>query len=111
MFLVLVLVAMACGPVIVCGDSASGAPIDETLSSEAGGAAVVEMVCARLEASCIFPDDKLFLRRLAFVQSADGTSPDTYAKGYYGGIWKVTFSYLRTFCSIASYCVHKLFAN
>lgn len=39
--------------------------------------------------SCIFSDDRLFMRRLAYVETRDGTLYDTYSTSYNGGIWKV----------------------
>ena len=62
---------------------------DATLIPEAKGAEVVEMTVDKIEASCIFPEDKLLLRRLAYVESNDGVHPDTFRKGYFGGIWQV----------------------
>ena len=62
---------------------------DQTLEPEANGAGVVEAVIAKIEASCVFSDDKMFTRRLAYVESADGAHPDTFRPGYYGGIWQV----------------------
>lgn len=40
--------------------------------------------------SCLFNNDRLFLRRLAYVESRDGTDPKTYRQGYDGGIWQVS---------------------
>ncbi|XP_022091887.1 uncharacterized protein LOC110979972 [Acanthaster planci] len=37
----------------------------------------------------IFPSDHGFLRRVAWVESKDGTDPNTYRAGYHGGIWQV----------------------
>ena len=53
------------------------------------GNEVVEAVVDRITSSCIFPDDKEYLRRLAYVESTDGSQPDTYRSGYHGGIWQV----------------------
>ncbi|XP_072042533.1 uncharacterized protein [Amphiura filiformis] len=39
--------------------------------------------------SGIFPKDNDFLRRIACVESKDGTHPNTYRAGYDGGIWQV----------------------
>ena len=50
---------------------------------------MVEAVVDRIEASCIFSDDKQYMRRLAYVESSDGTHPKTYRDGYDGGIWQV----------------------
>ena len=38
---------------------------------------------------CIFSEDRLFLRRLAYVVSRDGTGTATYRPGFNGGIWQV----------------------
>lgn len=60
--------------------------IDLTEQPGATGAAVVEATVERIQASCIFGDDKLFLRRLAYVLTSDGLAGNTDANG---GIWKV----------------------
>ena len=39
--------------------------------------------------TCIFPDDKQFVRRMAYVETNDGQVADTYPDDYNGGIWKV----------------------
>ena len=62
---------------------------DQTVTPEGKGSEVVEMTVDRIEASCIFPEDKLLMRRLAYVESNDGLHPDTYRKNYHGGIWQV----------------------
>ncbi|ESN97759.1 hypothetical protein HELRODRAFT_193192 [Helobdella robusta] len=63
--------------------------VDETLVERARGFAVVQSVCAKINLACIFPEDKLILRRIAYVESNDGLDGDAYQPGYYGGIWKV----------------------
>ena len=40
--------------------------------------------------TCIFPDDKEFVRRMAYVETQDGQDADTYPDDYDGGIWKVS---------------------
>jgi len=62
---------------------------DGTLTPGGSGSQLVESSCDRIQASCIFDDDKLLLRRIAYVESQDGLSPDTYRDGYHGGIWQV----------------------
>ena len=64
---------------------------DETLKAYAKGHDVVEAVLDRLSMLCVFPDDKLLMRRIAYIESADGASPETFRQGYYGGIWQVCF--------------------
>jgi hypothetical protein len=78
------------GLVVLVATVASAAGTgDQTIQPGATGAGVVEAVCSRLETSCVFPDDKLFTRRLAYVESSDGLESDTFRSGYYGGIWQV----------------------
>lgn len=68
---------------------------DKTLVPNAFGADVVEAVVNIVRESCLFADDRRFLRRLAYVESQDGTAPNTFRNGYYGGIWQVL---LLLFC-------------
>ena len=42
-----------------------------------------------LSIRCIFSEDRLFLRRLAYVMSRDGADSATYRPGFDGGIWQV----------------------
>lgn len=64
--------------------------LDQTRLAGATGASVVESVVSLIRESCLFADDKRFLRRLAYVQSRDGTDPKTYGRSnYHGGIWQV----------------------
>ena len=72
------------GALLISGQS-------DIVTPGAKGAVVVETVCNVLEASCIFEDDKLFTRRLAYVESEDGENKETFRPGYYGGIWQVSF--------------------
>ncbi|XP_046567540.1 serine-rich adhesin for platelets-like [Haliotis rubra] len=62
---------------------------DQTRVPGASGEEVVEAVVSRIRESCTFSHDKLFLRRLAYVETHDGTDPKTYRPGYDGGIWQV----------------------
>ncbi|XP_005107396.1 uncharacterized protein LOC101857673 [Aplysia californica] len=63
---------------------------DLTRVPEAEGALVVSASLALIQGSCVFSHDFLFLRRLAYVASSDGTSPNTYRPGYHGGIWQIS---------------------
>ena len=49
---------------------------------------MVEACVRKLQETDIFPDDKRFLRRIAFVMSRDGNSP--YQLQSDGGIWQVS---------------------
>ena len=62
---------------------------DETLTAGASGSAVVHAIVRRIEDSNIFPSDNRLLRRIAYVESKDGTDSGTYRSGYHGGIWQV----------------------
>ena len=64
---------------------------DMTRVPNSNGADVVEAVVNIIRESCLFADDKRFLRRLAYVESEDGMSPNTYRQGYHGGIWQVNY--------------------
>ena len=61
--------------------------VDRTLQREATGPDVVRAVSNKIQA--VFGDDKQFLRRIAFVESKDGTDRNTFRPGYHGGIWQV----------------------
>jgi len=63
---------------------------DQTRVAGTSGAVIVEAVTHAISDSCVFPNDHRFLRRLAFVKTADGTWPDTYRLGFDGGIWQVS---------------------
>lgn len=53
------------------------------------GAAVVKDVVDTINSLGIFPNDKKFLCRVAWVESRYGLARGTYRRGYYGGIWQV----------------------
>ena len=75
---------------IVFVSSISSERVDDTRVPETGGADVIEAVLDQLESSCVFPEDKLFLWRLAQVETVMGAPSETYADPeYHGGIWKV----------------------
>ena len=61
--------------------------VDLTLQREASGSNVVRAAVNRIQAVLNF--DQQLLRRIAFVESRDGTDTDTYRPGYNGGIWQV----------------------
>ena len=75
--------------------------VDLTITNKATGSDVVEAVVDLIRQSCIFADDRLLLRRIAKVETNDGTSPYTFEHNkakFYGGIWQVITSF--TFCRI-----------
>ena len=62
---------------------------DGTLLAKNFGAEVVKATVEKIQESGIFADDNHFLRRVAYVESKDGTDSRTYRDGYHGGIWQV----------------------
>lgn len=67
---------------------------DKTRTPGEKGSDVVEAVVNLIKNSCIFPNDRMYLRRLAYVETADGLSLNTYRPGYYGGIWQVGLAFI-----------------
>ncbi|XP_076454604.1 uncharacterized protein LOC143289502 [Babylonia areolata] len=63
---------------------------DAALTAGTYGAPVVNSVVSRIRSNCIFSEDRLFLRRTAYVMSRDGVDSNTYRNGFDGGIWQVT---------------------
>ena len=76
---------------------------DLTRTPQSQGTDVVEASVALVEESAIFPNDNQFLRRLAWVESQDGTRIDTYRSGYFGGIWQVDDTVLLASQDVADY--------
>jgi hypothetical protein len=68
---------------------AARADADPMLTPRENGTRLVEAVVERIDATCVFPDDKLLGRRIAFVESRDGTAFHTFRDGYHGGIWQL----------------------
>jgi len=61
--------------------------VDLTLTEKATGRAVVDAVVDIISQSCVFDNDRLMLRRIAYVETTDGTASHTFTRG--GGIWQV----------------------
>ena len=53
------------------------------------GASVVKAVVDKINSVGIFPNDRKFLCRIAWVESKYGSARGTYRPDYYGGIWQV----------------------
>ena len=58
--------------------------VDLTLTERATGKAVVDAVVDIITQSCVFDNDRLMLRRIAYAETRDGTDGSTG-----GGIWQV----------------------
>ncbi|XP_076454779.1 uncharacterized protein LOC143289621 [Babylonia areolata] len=67
-----------------------GQGYDAAVTSGSRGAAVVNSVVNRIRSNCIFSDDRMFLRRTAYVMSRDGRDNATYRHGFDGGVWQVS---------------------
>lgn len=63
--------------------------VDRTREDRAKGADIVQAVVDVIREKCIYPNDRLFLRRLAYVESRDGLDINTFRPNFYGGIWQV----------------------
>ena len=64
---------------------------DLTRTPESAGEDVVKATISIIHEACIFDNDYLFLRRLAYVTSDNGLDPGTYREGFHGGIFQVRF--------------------
>ena len=62
---------------------------EAVLEEGSNGTAVVLLSIAHIQQAAIFPDDNEMLRRIAYVETRDGSDPGTYSEGNYGGIWAV----------------------
>jgi hypothetical protein len=63
--------------------------VDRTRQDRAVGPDIVQAVVDIIRESCIYPNDRVFLRRLAYVESRDGKNSNTFRPNFYGGIWQV----------------------
>ena len=63
------------------------AAVDLTVTEKATGSAVVNAVVDIISQSCVFDNDRLMLRRIAYAETRDGTASYTFTNG--GGIWQV----------------------
>ena len=70
---------------------------DMTKTEGATGIDVVFATVLRIQESGVFSDDNRFLRRVAFAESKDGITPDTFGaiSSYNGGIWQVDEAILQ----------------
>ena len=62
---------------------------DLTIVAGTIGEDVVDSVIDKIKDSCVFQNDYLFLKRLAYVNSHYGQNAHTYRSGYDGGIWQI----------------------
>ena len=85
MLLVLLAIVHLCS----CQDTSQGTDHDLTELAGANGSSAVLLAVARIQQSGAFGSDNGLLRRIAYVETRDGTSNDTFRDGYYGGIWAV----------------------
>ena len=77
---------------------------DDIIEQEgSSGTAVVLLSVTRIRQSGIFASDNGLLRRIAYVETRDGTDPATYREEFDGGIWAVTESAFRDTTNIIEY--------
>ena len=69
----------------------------QDLTTQVGtyGTSVVTATVSRIQQSGIFSSDNELLRRIAYVETRDGTDPETYRDEYDGGIWAVDLDLLE----------------
>ena len=81
------------GALLICNYSvsiAAGSATDLTRVPESAGEDVAIATLAIIQEACIFQNDFMFLRRLAFVLTNNGMAPKTYGRpDFHGGIWQV----------------------
>ena len=68
---------------------------DQTIANNANGSDVVEAVIAKIYSSHIFEPDHRFLRRLAYVETMDGTNNNALMGLETGGIWALEHCKLK----------------
>ena len=90
-----VLIAVAALFALLSAQCTAGQPEAAILQEGGNGSAVVLLAIARLQQSGIFADDNELLRRIAYVETRDGTAENTYRQGYNGGIWAVDENVFR----------------
>lgn len=76
---------------------------DLTVTDRATGDEVVEAVVDLIHQACIFDDDRLLLRRIAYAETQDGTAANTFLKDgvtFYGGIWQVWCMYVNLYPTV-----------
>lgn len=85
MFLAMVLVAG-----LACQFLPRSTACSRSIYEQGGkGASVVRAVVDKINRLGIFPNDRKFLCRIAWVESRYGIASGTFRTGYYGGIWQV----------------------
>ena len=78
---------------------------DLTLMPGAKGGGVVETTCDLITARCVFVEDKMLTRRVAFTESGDGNDNDTFRDGYFGGIWQASNRRRLSLKRVESVCI------
>ena len=78
--------------VLICsllGNPVFSQSVDLTLTPGSSGSDVVAACVSLVTQLQIFPSDNGILRRIAYVETHDGTDEDTYPSDYHGGIWNL----------------------
>lgn len=69
---------------------AASKAVDRTRTEGATGSDVVQTVVDIIGQKCIFKNERLFVRRMAYVESDDGRDKSAFQPGFFGGIWRVS---------------------
>ena len=75
--------------IFICLPGVKAQGQDLTRTPGSSGTPVVLATVGLIRESGVFQDDRQLLRRIAWVESRDGTDSQTYRQGYHGGIWQV----------------------
>ena len=78
--------------IFICLPGVKAQGQDLTRTPGSSGTPVVLATVGLIRESGVFQDDRQLLRRIAWVESKDGTDSRTYRQGYHGGIWQVDLS-------------------
>ena len=81
----MLVIALLC----VCGVITTISSQDILFQDGASGSTAVLAAIGRIQQSGVFGSDNDLLRRIAYVETRDGTLPNTFRTGYNGGIWAV----------------------
>ena len=84
LWMIIIFILAICCPVLT---------VDLTLVPEVNGTAVVQACIAKISLSALFSSDESLLRRIAHVETGDGTDVDTYTgTNNDGGIWQLSLA-------------------
>ena len=87
-------------------------PVDLTLVPEANGTSVVHACIAKISLHNLFSSDRQLLRRIAYVETRDGTDSDTYdGSNNDGGIWQLSSAKFTSTKTVSSQLLQGISTN